>query len=182
MTKRTFIAINLPAEVKQKLGKAIGELEKINPDYAIRWVAPENLHLTLHFFGDLDEKQIAQAKEGIEEITKRINSFEMQTGKLGCFPNEDRPRVIFVEVKDTKIIRTLIGELEVMLQNLDFPVDTRPWQAHITLGRIKTYIKSKTAGVVMEPMSFEVKSVELMESRLTPEGSVYLVIKSFPLK
>lgn len=182
MTKRTFIAINLPNELKQNLEKVIEKLKRINPDYAIRWVKPENLHLTLHFFGDLNEKQIAQVEEGIEEITKHINSFQMTTGDLGCFPNEKNPRVIFIETKDTKSIHTLVGQLEVMLQNLGYKVDTRPWQAHITLGRIKNQIKCKTKGVEIEPATFDVKSIELMESQLTPQGSIYSVIKSFPLK
>ncbi len=182
MTKRAFIAINLPSKVKQKLGEVIAKLKKINPDYAIKWVKPENLHLTLHFFGDLNEKQIAQVEEGIEEITKRSKSFKMNTGKFGCFPNEKRPRVIFIEVKNTKTVHTLIGELEVMLQNLKFKVDTRPWQAHITLGRVKNHTKCKTDDIKIEPIAFNVKSVELMESQLTREGSVYSIIKSFPLK
>lgn len=182
MTKRVFIAINLPEELKKKLGEVILKLKKINPDYAIRWVKPENLHLTLHFFGDLDKKQIAQVEEGIEEITKQTTSFKMTTGEFGCFPNKKRPRVIFVKVKDAKTAHILVGELEVMLQNLGYKVDTRPWQEHITLGRIKNYTKCKTDNIEIKPMAFNVESVELMESQLTPEGSVYSVIKSFPLK
>jgi 2'-5' RNA ligase len=182
MSKRSFIAINLPEELKKKLGEAILKLKKINPDYAIRWVEPENLHLTLHFFGDLDEKQIAQVEEGIEEIAKHIKSFEMTTGDFGCFPNEQTPHVIFISVKDTDAIHKLIGQIEVMLENLGYKVDARPWQAHLTLGRIKDRAKCQTSGVECEPMRFEVKSVELMESQLTPEGSIYSVIKSFPLK
>lgn len=182
MTKRTFIAINLPNELKQKLGEIIEKLKRINPDYAIRWVKPENLHLTLHFFGNLNVRKIPQIEEGIEEITKKQPAFKLKTGSFGCFPNEATPRVIFIEVKDTKLLRRLIGQLEVMLQNLGYKVDTRPWQAHITLGRIKNHMQCKTKFVEFEPTIFEVKSVELMESTLTPEGSLYSVIKSFPLK
>lgn len=182
MTKRAFIAINLPLEVKQKLGGVIAKLQKINPDYAIKWVKPENLHLTLHFFGDLDKRKIPQVEEGIEKITKKISSFKLKTCSFGCFPDEQAPRVIFIEAKDTKAIHVLIGELEVMLQNLGYKVDTRPWQAHLTLGRIKNHVKCTTTNVECEPMTFEVKSIELMESMLTPEGSIYSVIKSFPLR
>jgi len=182
MSKRSFIAINLPPELKVKIREIILKLKKINPDYAIKWVEPENLHLTLHFFGDLNEKQIAQVEEGIEEITKHIDSFKMKTGKFGCFPNEENPRVIFIELKDTKTIHNLVGQLEVMLQNLGYKVDTRPWQAHITLGRVKNRIKYRTNGIELEPTVFDVKSIELMESQLTPAGSIYSVIKSFPLR
>ncbi len=182
MSKRSFIAINLPTELKKKLGEIILKLKKINPDYAIKWVEPENLHLTLHFFGNLNDKQIAQVEEGIEEVAKHNASFQMSTGDFGCFPNEKTPRVIFIETKDTKAVRTLVGQLEVMLQNLGYKVDTKPWQAHITLGRIKNQTRCRTEGVKMESFTFDVKSVELMESQLTPEGSVYSVIKSFPLR
>jgi 2'-5' RNA ligase len=182
MVKRTFIAINLPDEVKKKFDPVIEELKKLNPDYGIKWVASENLHLTLHFFGDLNEKQIALAEEGIEEITKNIQSFEITTGDFGCFPNEQEPHVFFAAIKNTEILHDLIGKLEVMLENLGYKVDTRPWQAHLTLGRIKDWSRCKIASVEIPVINFTVKSVELMESELTPDGSVYSVIKFFPLK
>ncbi len=182
MTKRAFIAINLPNEIKKKLDLVIEELKKLNPDYGIKWVEPENLHLTLHFFGDLNEKQIALAEEGIEEITKRVESFSMTTGDFGCFPNEQEPHVFFAAVKDAETIHKLIGELEVMLQNLGYKVDARPWQAHLTLGRIKDWSRCKITGVKIPQMDFTVKSIELMESELTPDGPKYKIIKSFPLK
>ncbi|MBU1146003.1 RNA 2',3'-cyclic phosphodiesterase [Patescibacteria group bacterium] len=182
MTKRVFLAINIPDEIKQKLGPVIEELKKSNPDYGIKWVAAENLHLTLHFFGDLDEKQITTAEKGIWEITKRIESFEMKTGNFGCFPNEQSPHVFFASVGDSDAIHTLIGELEAMLENLGFEVDPRPWQGHLTLGRIKNWSNCKISSVEIPEMTFSVKSVELMKSELTPDGPVYSVIKSFSLK
>ncbi len=182
MTKRTFIAINLPDEVKIKFDPVIEELKKLNPDYGVKWVAPENLHLTLHFFGDLNEKQIALVEEGIEEITKNIQSFEMTTGDFGCFPNEQTPHVFFASVQDANALHGLIGKLEVMLENFGYKVDARPWQGHLTLGRIKDWSRCKITGVKIPSTNFTVKSVELMESELTPDGSVYSVIKSFPLK
>lgn len=181
MTKRTFIAINLPDDIKKKFNPIIEELKKLNPDYGIKWVEPENLHLTLHFFGDLSEKQIALVEEGIEEITKRIESFKLNIKNAGCFPNEREPRVFFASVKDAETLHDFIGKLEIMLQNLGFKVDTRPWQGHLTLGRIKDWSRCKIAGVKIPPMAFSVKSVELMESQLSLEGSIYSVIKSFPL-
>ncbi|MFA5413726.1 MAG: RNA 2',3'-cyclic phosphodiesterase [Patescibacteria group bacterium] len=182
MNKRAFIAINLPDEIKTKFDLVIEELKKLNPDYGIKWIEPENLHLTLHFFGDLTEKQIALVEEGIEEITKNIESFKMATGDFGCFPNEREPRVFFAAAEATKILHDLIGKLEVMLENFGYKVDTRPWQGHLTLGRVKDWSRCKISGVKIMPMNFTVKSIELMESELTPEGSIYSVIKSFPLK
>jgi len=182
MTKRVFIAINLPDELKKNFDPIVSELKNLNQNYGVKWVAPENLHLTLHFFGDLNEKQIALVEEGIEEITKNIKSFEMTTGDFGCFPDEQSPRVFFAALQDGPEIHELIGQLEVMLENLGHKVDTRPWRAHLTLGRIKDWSRCKVTGAKIPSMNFTVKSVELMESELTPDGSVYSVIKSFPLK
>ncbi len=182
MIKRVFLAINIPDEVKQKLGPIIEELKKSNPDYGIKWVAAENLHLTLHFFGDLNEKQIAAVEEGIWKITERTESFEMKTGNFGCFPNEQSPHVFFASVGNSDAIHTFIGELEVLLQNLGFEVDPRPWRGHLTLGRIKNWSNCKITGAQIPELSFAIKSIELMESELTPDGSVYSIIKSFPLK
>ncbi len=182
MTKRTFIAINLPSDLKEKLAAVVAELKKLNSDYGIKWTSLENLHLTLHFFGDLTTEQIAQAEEGINKITERIAAFEMKTGRFGCFPNEREPKIVFIEIIDSEAIRIIIGELEVMLQNLNFPVDAKPWKAHLTLGRIKDGSRCKTDGVEFLPQIFEVKSIELMESKLASDGPVYSTIKSFPLK
>jgi 2'-5' RNA ligase len=182
MTKRIFIAINLPDEIKKKFDLVIEKLKKLNPDYGIKWVKPENLHLTLHFFGDLNEKQIDLVEEGIEEITKGIKSFEMTTGDFGCFPNEQEPHVFFASIEDTETIHDLIGKLEMTLENLGYKVDARPWQAHLTLGRIKDRSRCKITGVKISAENFSVKSIDLMESELTPNGPVYSIIKSFPLK
>ncbi len=182
MTKRTFIAINLPGDLKKKFYPIIEKLKKLNPDYGIKWVAPESLHLTLHFFGNLNEKQIALVEEGIEEITKNINHFKIMTGAFGCFPNKREPRVFFASLEKSDSLHDLIGKLEVMLENLGYKVDTRPWQGHLTLGRVKDWSRCKISSVKIQPMNFNVKSVELMESQLTPKGSIYSVIKSFPLK
>ena len=182
MTKRVFIAINLPDKIKEKFDPVIAELKKLNPDYGIKWVAPENLHLTLHFFGDLNEKQISLAEEGIEEITKNIKSIKMRTGDFGCFPDEQSPRIFFSSIEDVKTLHDFIGKLETMLENLGYKVDPRRWQGHLTLGRIKNWSRCKVTGVKIPPMDFSVKSVELMESELTPDGPIYSIIKSFPLK
>lgn len=182
MTKRIFIAINLADEVKKKLEPTIEELKKLNPDYGVKWVAPENLHLTLHFFGDLEENKIQEVEEGIHEVVKHLKSFEMTTGDFGCFPNEQTPHVFFTSVHDTDSIHKLIGEIEVMLENLGYEVDARPWQGHLTLGRIKDWSRCKITGVEIPALTFSVKSIELMESELTPDGPVYSVIKSFSLK
>lgn len=182
MTKRVFLAINLPNEIKKKFYPVISELKKINPDYGIKWVAPENLHLTLHFFGDLNEKQITLVEDGVRQITDHIKSFEMTTGEFGCFPNEQTPHVFFAALEDTDIIHDLIGKLEVMLENLGYAVDKRPWQGHLTLGRIKDWSRCKITGVEIPLMSFFVRSIELMESELTQDGPIYSAIKSFPLK
>ena len=130
----------------------------------------------------MNEEQIALVEEGINKITEKTAAFEMKTGKFGCFPNEREPRIIFIEITDSKIIRILIDELEVMLQNLNFPVDAKPWKAHLTLGRIKDGSSCKTDGIEFPPQVFRVKSIELMESQLTAEGPIYSTIKSFPLK
>lgn len=182
MTKRVFIAINLPDEIKKNFDPIISELKNLNPNHGIKWIAADSLHLTLHFFGDLNEKQITLAEEGIEEITKNIKSFEMTTGEFGCFPNEQTPHVFFAALKDTDAIHDLIGKLEVMLENLGYAVDKRPWRGHLTLGRIKNWSSCKVASVKIPQITFAVKSIELMESALTPDGPIYSVIKSFPLK
>jgi 2'-5' RNA ligase len=182
MMKRVFIAINLPQEIKDELGREIIKLKKENSRAHIKWVEPENLHLTLHFLGSLDDEKIKQVIEEAQKIVSKYSAFEMSLGIIGCFPDPKRPRVIFVEAIESRgVVRQIHAELKSMLQKLGIETDTRPWQSHITLGRVKIPSACRGLDINISPSSFSIESVDLMESELLPQGPRYSIIKSFKL-
>lgn len=180
--KRVFIAINLPEEIKKELAGIIDKFKKDSKGAHIKWVEPKNLHLTLHFLGSLEDDKIQRVINEARKIIAKYNAFEMELGNIGCFPDARRPRVIFVEAKESRgEARKIQAELKSTLQQLGFETDDRPWQSHITLGRVKTFFACRGLDSQVPALKFKVESADLMESELLPSGPLYTIIKTFNL-
>ncbi len=182
MPKRLFIAINLPMELKRELFSIQKEINNQLPEEfaevkLFKWVAMENLHLTLKFIGEAGDSQILKTVENIEKIIENQKPFEIKTEKI-CFDNGKQcPRLIWLTTEKSR-------ELENLSRALG---SERNWQGHITLARVKEWI-FKRIELEERPSiarDFEykipVKSVELMESVLKRAGPEYIVLQSFPL-
>lgn len=182
MLHRVFLAINLPPEIKAELAKIIEKLRGENRRANIKWIEAENLHLTLHFLGSLEDEQIEKIIGEARKIISKYNGFEMALGNVGCFPDQYRPRVIFVEARESGgVVRKIHADLKSMLTQLKIETDYRPWQSHITLGRVKSPTTCHGLNQQIQPLKFQMKSIELMESELRPEGSRYTTVKAFTL-
>ncbi|RJR32156.1 RNA 2',3'-cyclic phosphodiesterase [Candidatus Parcubacteria bacterium] len=180
---RVFIAINLPSDVKQELATYISQLKHLNSKRSLIYVKPEILHLTLHFLGNLDYEEIEQIKSIISESIRNKNSFQMSLGDIGGFPSIEFPRIIYLECRDGGNALKLQKEIGKKLSDSGFAIDNRSWKSHLTICRIKNsekfYIDDK---IIIPQLTFEVRSIDLMQSKLTPPGPEYSVIESFKLK
>src|SRR3989338_2255815 len=122
---RTFIAIELPQEIKDSLARLQEQLKQSGAD--VKWVAPKNIHLTLKFLGERDDKKIEKIKQVIEEAAKERTVFQMRIASLGAFPNERSPRVIWVGVTQGDSETKQIAEsLEAKIAKLGIPQEERP--------------------------------------------------------
>jgi len=181
---RTFIAIELEealqgaiGEVQQKLRRE-GETMRI-----VRWVTPENVHLTLKFLGNVDVHRLERIEQVTQEACQGFSPFSLSFGGLGCFPSARRPRVIWIGVGgDTDILAQLHRAIEESLTPLGFPPEARDFSAHLTIGRVRRGAGSgegRKLGQILS--SFEVgtlghsrvESVSLMKSELHPLGAEY---------
>ncbi len=144
-----------------------------------------NLHLTIKFLGELDDKKINQIKEALTNI-----KFKPQTVSIaesGVFPSEDYIRVVWVGIKPAGKIAELQQKIESSLAEPGIKKDNRKFAAHITLGRVK-FVKDKK--VLMERIkSIDIKTEEfildsfkLKKSTLTKQGPVYEDLAVFPVK
>ncbi|OGY56223.1 MAG: 2'-5' RNA ligase [Candidatus Buchananbacteria bacterium RIFCSPLOWO2_02_FULL_46_11b] len=181
MTKRCFIAINLPQEARWELESLSAGLEKKNQNQLINFVKPKQIHVTLHFLGDLTKEQINQVKDILAEIAPKYDQTELITGGLGAFPDLKQPNVIFLETKEigTNSLARLQKEIGERLEKLGLKIDKRKWTPHLTLARCKENCRFKADGVELSELSIPVKSVELMASRLNSEGPEYSIISSY---
>lgn len=184
MKKRVFIAVNLPEDTKEKIGELIVQLKKINPQPEIRYVKSKIIHLTLHFLGELEEKQINNVKSVLNNIANKYSETKLITGQIGAFRNFKNPRVIFLssQKKSGDKLINLQRELGWELQKIGIKIDKWPWQVHLTLARVTDSTEFKTEQVRLPNLEIPIKSIELMESQLNPYGSEYTILESYTLK
>ncbi|KKU32281.1 MAG: 2'-5' RNA ligase [Candidatus Uhrbacteria bacterium GW2011_GWF2_46_218] len=178
---RLFLAINLPSEVKQELSK-IKEAMRIQMVYSkVSWVEPENFHVTLHFL--VEEKRVLEVILR-EQLAARSypEEFFLTLKEVGAFPHKKQPHTLLVSTSLPTQALGLYKRLADVLVGMGLSVDTRPWTPHITLGRVKVQSEVlQPEKIPWSPLSFSVTSFELMKSKLTPAGSLYETLASFPL-
>jgi RNA 2',3'-cyclic 3'-phosphodiesterase len=177
---RTFIALELSQEVRAELSRLEAEIKKAEAD--VKWVVPENIHLTLKFLGDVDEDKIGRIKETLDGISSGIKSFEISLFKLGGFPNLNYPRVIWVGIdKGCSEVEKIAALVEAKLAELSFEKEDRPFSAHLTIGRVKSgknkiALKEAISSLSARPASCLISHITLFQSTLTPHGPIYTAL------
>lgn len=181
---RAFIAIELPPGIQKYLANLQNSLKK--SDTNIKWVKSGNIHLTLKFLGDINEEQIDLIKKIIEKISSTLNVQELELNEIGAFPKKERARIIWVGINDESgILKKIAINLENEISKIDIPKETRPFSAHITLGRIKIprrdlrlaqlleEIKISTSPEGGQNLKFTFSKITLFKSTLTARGPIY---------
>jgi 2'-5' RNA ligase len=186
---RTFIAIELSDKIKGSLAQIQSHLKYSAAD--IKWVEPSNIHLTLKFLGEIDEKTCEKVKSILDEIAKSTQPFEISLKDIGVFPNIEFPRVLWVGLnKGGKESIEIADKINLELVNqIGFNMETRDFAAHLTIGRVrsgknKTALKEKIESFQDSEDSVQssekISSVFLFQSTLTPTGPVYTKLHEAP--
>lgn len=188
---RSFVAVDLPADLRARLRDLGQELERRSPPGSVRWARPEGIHLTLKFLGDVPAAELPPISEFLAGAARRSPAFRVSVAGLGCFPNVRRPRIVWVGVEDsTGALRRLQAEIEAGLERLGHPKEDRPFSPHLTLGRLRQEAGGAApdvgAAVESSPVpslgEIPVQTVCLFRSDLRPGGAVYSVQGQFPLE
>lgn len=181
---RAFIAIEMPTAVRAELGLVADVLAGQAPERSVRWVKPELLHLTLRFLGDTAVAKLPAITTALDQVGRQAVRFTLHLGKPGCFPNPQRPRVIWVGLDgDKKPLLALKQALDRALMPLGWAVEERPFQAHLTLGRVNDGRQATGLdwGTEVRKLAVPVTAVHLIESQLQRSGPVYTVRHSSKL-
>ncbi len=188
---RLFAAVDPDPPVRAAVARvartAASRLEGDAPG-RIRWVAPEQMHITLRFLGEVTEAD-ADAVRGVFGVPFETGAFTARVSGLERFPSSGAPRVVWLgigEGRDGMIaVRT---ELDRRLASVGCPPETRPFRAHLTLGRIKRWparsrcdVARALSDVRPETPRWVIDRVTLYESRRTQRGARYHVLESAPL-
>lgn len=177
---RTFIAIEFSDEIKNALSQIQSHLKYSGAD--VKWVEKDNIHLTLKFLGEIDEKKCEKVKAALDGIAQSAKAFEISLKDIGAFPKIDFPRVIWVGLdKGAKESTELAKKVDEALSKIGFPEETRPFAAHLTIGRVrspknKLALKDKLISLQI-PADIHgpeiISSIFLFQSKLTPAGAIY---------
>lgn len=178
---RSFIAIELPDELRRRLGQLETSLEA-GGRYRAKWVRPDSIHLTLKFLGDVDADRIAGIGEAISEAARGIPPFSLEVKEPGAFPNLNRVQVVWVGIGgELDKLGRLQERLESNLEPLGFAPEKRAFRPHLTLARLyngasleeRREFGRHIAAVSFDPVGLPVGAVNLMKSQLTRAGAVY---------
>jgi 2'-5' RNA ligase len=179
---RLFIAINLPATQRAIISQTQQQLRAQIQSRGAKWVAPENVHLTLQFMGEVDAQLVPKIEAALRAACERSASFELQTGGIGCFPDPRKPRVVWLGLNgDLEDLRQLQSAVAAAVAPFHAQRDEKSFKPHLTLARVKTFDRDEARAIgravqQAEASSYEswrVESVELIQSELKPSGPVY---------
>jgi RNA 2',3'-cyclic 3'-phosphodiesterase len=181
------LAIELPDTVKKYLLGWIDIFRRSGAD--VSWTRPEAMHLTLKFLGQTKTDVIPELKAHITGILKLYEPFEIKVQSIGTFPNMKRPRVVWSGcLEHSGRLNSMVKELESYLEKFGFPKENRAYNAHLTLGRIRTgkmineitrLIKENEKA---EGPDFIATEAAWFQSILKPTGAEYKYITKFAFK
>jgi 2'-5' RNA ligase len=185
-TIRAFIAIELNDQVKQAIREFQDQLKPLGCD--ISWVKPENAHLTLKFLGDVKAKMVPSVTETLTNLCRDLRPFDTALAQPGVFPDLRHPRVVWIGLDDTDgNLARVAGSLETALGNIGFKKERRDFQAHITVGRIKSDKNIQKLSKSLENYNLpkvvtqSIQNISLYKSVLTGSGPVYSILARFSL-
>ncbi len=188
---RTFVAVNIPAEIKQNLKMEIERLRALIRGESVRWVRSEGIHLTLKFLGEISSSNLGEIRQILEREIEKHPICTLSVGGFGCFPNRRRPRVLWIGItEDQGTLAQVQSSIDERIVPLGFEKEGRPFHPHLTLGRLRrncsisdlTQLQDAVKDFVVGQIGqFEVRDIHLIESILKPTGAEYCTLGEYTL-
>ena len=183
--KRLFIAIELSADVRQWLREARILLNGRVPSGSVRWTDPNGIHVTLKFLGEIPAARIPEICGVMDRAVEGLRPFPLEAEGLGCFPEADRPRVLWAGVRRQPHLEDLQKRLEDGLERIGFPRERRAFSPHLTLGRVRDGVTGRALADIGRAVAsatlnttagMEAGEVCLFNSLLRPAGAEYSIL------
>lgn len=177
--RRLFVAIGLPEEIRQALsGVAYGIP-------GARWVTPENMHITLRFVGEVSDEQAERLRDELVKID--ATAFSLRLNGLGQFLNGRKPQTLWAGVADSAPLSALQHDVEKATLAAGIMIPKQQFHAHVTIARLRDVRMPRLREYLTElgdfqSDSFTVEAFELVSSVLRPDGPIYSIEESFPLR
>ena len=184
---RLFIACPIPDSLKKSIEKIESLFKESEAD--VKWIKPENLHITLKFLGKVDKERLNDVIEKTRNAINGVSSIYANVESLGVFPNWRKPRVVWIGIEQGKEeLKRLSNNVDEKLSLVGFEKEKREFAAHLTIGRVRSNKNIKKLIDVLQKKSKEtfgeifIDHIVLMESKLSSQGASYACIEKFSLK
>jgi 2'-5' RNA ligase len=180
---RLFVALDIPAVVRQALGAMVARLEKVGR--GARWVRVEGIHLTLKFIGEMSDGQVPAIDAALRDV-RTSGPVEARFRGVGFFPNERHPRVCWAGVEGSPNLAELAAQVDARLEKFGVERETRAFKAHLTLARFKSddglprLLEEIRKIGVAEFGAMQAREFYLFRSELLPGGARYTKLAAFP--
>jgi 2'-5' RNA ligase len=185
---RLFVALEIPAAVRDNLAAQVQELRELSANVADkrpRWVRRENLHVTLKFIGEVSPAKL-EGIRGALSVVRSASPVEIKFRGLGFFPNEQHPRVLWAGPDASANLPSLAGDIDGALETQGIARERRAFTPHLTLARIEPPgLHEKLRAAIQKDGardfgSFQARDFHLIESKLKPSGAEYTTLASYP--
>lgn len=190
MMVRSFIAVEIPPEIQLAIARNTAALQQALPRPVVRWVSPQNIHLTLQFLGDILTANLEQLAEALRTEAAAHPAFAASVGDIGAFPTPRRARVLWVGLEAPACLVSLLRGVERVTTRMGYPPEARKFSPHLTIGRVNQNASAEDLQrirVALEQArvatlgAFRVEAVHIFKSDLRPTGPVYTRLYSLPL-
>jgi len=184
---RSFLAIELPPTIAKGIERVQYDLKQSHAD--VRWIESNRIHLTLKFFGDIEEEACDGIMDAVGKAVTDVKPFTLTIKGLGGFPRWKNPRVVWLGVEDEDgVLKPLQGVIEKGLGEIGYPQEERAFKPHLTLGRVRSpkgkpeLLKKMEGFLHVELGKFRVERLVLFKSDLRPTGPIYTALKTLTLR
>jgi RNA 2',3'-cyclic 3'-phosphodiesterase len=181
---RLFVALPLPHNVKEILQQQQETLRShLLDSRAVKFVSPQNFHLTLRFFGDVPAEQENDLMAALQNVCENFAPLHLNLSDAGCFPNARRPRVAWTGVGgEIEKLRALQAQISQATAQFGEPPESRPYAPHLTLARVQNGMRETQLESALQilneqraKMSWLADEVALYQSVLLRSGAEYSI-------
>jgi len=184
---RTFIAVSLSSSVLSGIQKLMRTLQKDLTE--VRWVEPQNLHVTLKFLGDIPLNDLPRLIHTVTQCVGQIDSFDLTFHGIGAFPHWTSPKTIWIGCREgAEELAKLAESISESLIPLGYSREARRFSPHLTIGRVKKPVQESLVMPVFNEHrdrffgSCSVSEVQIFSSELTRWGPIYDELAAIPLQ
>ncbi|MFC1822787.1 RNA 2',3'-cyclic phosphodiesterase [Thermodesulfobacteriota bacterium] len=187
MEIRSFLAFDLPAEIKNTIARVLGEMKKTPLD--VKWVKADNIHLTTVFMGNIQVESMKDIGEEIRLVCLRYGPFDIALRGMGLFPGRSSPRVLWLGLTgDLERLAQFRDDLQGALRSFGIKQEKRKFKPHLTLGRFRRSRRGKTQlndllwnyNDLKSPVC-SLEELALYKSELKASGAEYTRLDSWSL-